>query len=413
MARKIFVQASSGGTGGGLTLDLPLLGTYSLADVENSSGYSPLTSILSGITQLNANQFGYAEHGFGSPWNIGVLQSLPFQVSESGVVTTGTKGSTTRSSTTSRSTAYLTEVFPGRLLAFSTDYISSTWQSSSYGVTFSSSNTCSHSASGSNISDTYRWPNGYGPFGIGDGSYAIAPGYNNSGSYGGFTVLNYTGSSGYNYSSGTTLNSYSSTTGSTPAHTHWSDLTNRQGMVIDHRTSASGYYATVHYLSGGSATYTNVGYLSTVFGDPNAYNNIIGFKHSSGKCFYLNTSTNLGVQISSTGNVNATAIPFVLTFNQDSISQKITKAIFALGNDYFAAPDASGGNLLVFKLNNSGTSWSGTVKAVLSSFGGGLVRPMATYSGFRTAGTQNQFLIAHNGRALIVYDFSSITPLLV
>lgn len=408
MARKIFVQSGGGGGGSveGLITQLPLISTASW------SGSYTLAQSYSGGCQLNANQFGYVEFGASNASNIIALQARPIQVSESGSITIGAESTATNSSGTSISTTlFASEPAPGRYAIIGRQYWSgSTYYINSYGATFASNNTVSTGVSQGNDYNTgasYAHPNSGNLIGAGNGSALFVPGYN-SNSYGTWNRYDYNGSSNYSYSTGSTVNTYSSTHYGFPALQHWSDTQSRCGILSDHRNAASGFY--MSEVTDATSNPTALGYSNNLLGSTD-YSSVTGYRLSNGKAVYVNSPGNYLVT-----NGAGTVLRSAAALARPNLSTNypyVNLATTALGGDYFGQV-ASGGNWVIFKVATDASNYA-TIEPVGTLLGSAGLSPNPTtsYTTWRLGGAQKQNLVVMSPGVVSVYDATALTSLMV
>lgn len=397
-----WADASSGG--GGVISTLPVISNTSI----NAFGSGGTVSYIqnSAMAQKDANQFSIAYSGYDNPSNVIRYWSQPFKTDANGNVTAGTAVQTTNSSGTSMSTGIMGEAYPGRLSCVGRHY----WAGSYYIIHW-----WSHISGDNSISTSRDLPGDFSasimhpqtghPFATGDGSNTWHIGYSNS-SYGGFTRYSSSNTS-LSYSTGGTLNSYSSTSGCTNAKAAWSQTSGRCGIGYDHRNSSSGFYFTEYY----SSTYSSLGYSSDLFGTDNAYNYTIGWQSAdSTKAVYANTQTGMAITTNCNGSVIQSSYAFNIFFdsNQNAMNWAGHNGNIPIKPGLFATADRNG-NLIIWKLLFDGNKGYGEQKATISGIiPDSRLSRTSTYSHVRFGGNNYEFIVVSNAKGVIVYDASSL-----
>lgn len=408
MSRKVFVTGGGGGGGsadlGSLVVDLPLVSATALGTGGNNLNVRG----ESGITQLNANQFGWVAYGADNPSNVIRLVAVPFQVDNNGAITPGSAVTTTNSSGVSISnTVWYSECAPGRFLIHSACHWAGSYNMMAWTASVASNNTAVVGRdSGGAISGTYFWPGQYNCVPTGNGSFVFSPSYNNS-SYSGYMRYDWNGSTQYNYGTSSALNSYSSTVYGYPAIQNWQSNQARCGLIIDHRSSSSGFYVSEAHTSN---SFTGYGYMGSVFGNED-YSTILGHRLASGKAVYFNQSRAALVTDGAGGTLKTnttTPIPANLQYGRAGATA------IALGNDYFAAPQLSGASWLIYKVTVDGANNPSTETVASLFTAPGLVgSPASNATGWRFGGDENQFLVQAAYGQVNVYDATALKALMV
>jgi hypothetical protein len=390
--------------GGGSVSSLPLITTSSI----NAFGAGgTVSSIQNGaIAQQNDSQFLIGYSGSDTSSNLIRFWSQPFKVDANGSVIAGTAVQTSNSSGTAMSTGIMSESYPGRLSCVGRHHWSGSYNIMHWWSHITSDNTATTGrvVTGDH-SSIYMHPQTGHPFATGDGSNVWHIGYANTG-YGGFTRWS-AASSSMSYATGSTLNSYSSTSGCTSAVAAYSQTTGRCGIGYDHRNASPGFYFTEFYGS----TYSGLGYANTLFGSNSTYNSIIGMQSADGtKAVYVDTATNSAI----TTNCNGSILQSRYGFNLITSGQMVTN----LKNGHFAikpglfATRATNNDLLIWKLLFDGNVGYGVPVTTISGGGGWL--PSTIQSGAnsitqcRFAGSEYQYFVVAGPSNVTVYDASSL-----
>lgn len=398
MARKVQVTGGGGSGSGKFSVDLELL---SSTPISLFTADDPRAGMLA---QLNANQFLFALGGVNNPSNQLGLSFLPFQVSDSGVVTLGTAVDALNNSGTGYSSTVYGEPAPGRIAAIGWHHQSGAYAVSSYGGVVSSSNTVTAGRTLYALdNNTYYRPRGTRLVGV--GSTAYHTGYD-ANSYGAYNTWAFNGTSHYTYSASAVLNSYSSTSYSGVTMQHWSDSQARCGIMSDHRSAAGGHYWR-EYHGGGSS---NLGYGSSIFGVDVAAH-VAGYRFPSKACY-----------VSTEGNYCVTDGAGTLLKTQGYCPQPSIRAdsnlfmmtAIPLGDGYYAGRDIGlSTSWCIYKpsLDASNNLSFNYAASVLTGIG--LPGVSTNYLAWRLAGASRNYLVIASPNNIRVYDSTPLTSLMV
>ena len=394
----------STGGGGGSVSSLPLITTSSI----NAFGAGgTVSSIQNGaIAQQNDSQFLIGYSGSDTSSNLIRFWSQPFKVDANGSVIAGTAVQISNSSGTAMSTGIMSESYPGRLSCVGRHHWSGSYNIMHWWSHITSDNTATTSrVVPGDFSTNLMHPQTGHPFATGDGSNVWHVGYSNS-SYGGFTRWS-AASGSMSFATGSTFNSYSSTSGCTSAVAAYSQTTGRCGIGYDHRNASPGFYFTEFYGS----TYSGLGYANTLFGSNSTYNSIIGMQSADGtKAVYVDTSTNSAITTNCNGSILQSRYGFNL-ITSGQMATNLKNGHFAIKPGLFATR-ATNNDLLIWKLLFDGNVGYGVPVTTLSGGGGWL--PSTTQSGgnsitqCRFAGSEYQYFVVAGPSNVAVYDASSL-----
>ena len=404
-------DSTGGGGGGGDITELPLISNTSLNVI-----YTGTLSFMQmgAISQKNESNFIVAYSGYDTPSNVIRLWSQEFTVDSNGTVTTQSPVSTTNSSGTSMSTTIIGETFPGRISCIGRHYYSgSSYYVLHWWAHIPSDRTRLGLGSTTNIgvvvysdyASNMMHPQTGNPFATGSGGLTWHIGYSNS-SYGGYTNWSSSDSS-MSFNSGTTLNSYSSTSGCTDAKSHWSQITNRCGIGYDHRDGSSGYYITEYYDS----TYSGLGYEQSLFGTNGYGNRLCGWKSADDtKAVYYSPYTGYAITTNGRGTIIENPYTFNIFFDSNNLmyGSGSGNSNFCIKPGIFATSDENGA-YVIWKLVFDGNKARGEIKGRLSGFvPSAKIYGSGSIAKVRFAGANYEFLVVASQNGVIVYDASSL-----
>lgn len=424
MARKQGFDGGSTGTaaGGSFLTDgkvnsLPLIARARLS----STGAPGLSQGLRGFTRLNENQFGvtdWANNTAGTGTSL-TAWGMPFQVSNSGAIFTGTGSSFQAYNSSSFSTRSLVESRPGSVAYVAYVYGNQgAWSQHGAGIAFTASNTVGqigmtfYGTYSSGTTNSYLWPQGndVAMCRMGSSGWISLYGYNTNG-YGGYNLLSYSGSSSAPtyQSNGAQTNTSTSNGYSVNPLQRWDDSSPYESALFHVATGNTSSCI----LFTGNGTANNQGAITTLLGANANIGSMIGLRVGT-KNIYLDTNSGIAFVTDGAGGVLASQRSVSGWINgQYGGSNAANYSSQALGNGYFMlqAPGNRGwviGKMSVDASNN--LAWSQVARTGNDLY----VFPWPNASSFyANTVNSNNVLVVSNGIMVTSYDFTTIKQLMV
>lgn len=406
--------SGSGASSGTTPKILPFISSTTI----NALGNISVTAYNYGrSSQLNANQFITSAVFNNQTNNLIYIRAVPFQISNTGVVTVGSASQSTNLSGYQLSTTTVGDVYPGE-----TTYASYMYYNGSYRAVALNSTVTAGNVANTYVSDlgvigsTAGYPSSYIPFATSAqtaGTRFVAYAGYNSSSYASYNFMS-TAGAGYSFNSQTAPSTYSSTAYGTPAIQLYSNTASRSGLIFTHDSATLGFG--VRELYGGNSASSLLGYDQSLFKQLHAGGSTVGFRLPSGNSLYFNSSNGASITTNSAGTVlgSNTFLPINIWGQIGSYGDSY-RTIRAISSNVFYAPSVDRSCINIFKINEDVSTYNHTV-SYLDSFyinRGNMSFPDSTPPQYDDcyffAGSSNQYLAVVQAGYLNLFDASGLT----